>query len=471
MKKEMLRINDLTYSYMHTRKLEHLSICILEGECVGILGLADSGKDVLIRLLEGKEEADLRDFSIYIDGETVSDRETLGAKVYRIGGSNYSISDWSVAEYIGLVDSGWFDFVKDRKGLETEVQDCFEELDLVFDVSEKIGNLSELDKRIVDLVKAYRKKVKIIVIEDELDGISEKDIVRFRKVVKRIINGRMAVLISSYSPVILSVLSDKYIIFNKGRIVKKCRKEFIKDEGQLERYLLGEAGGRNERIDTRNKDYHGGTDIVFRVRNVWLAQGIRRDFEFSRGQITAVLVRNLRLKEKIFEVLSGRNCGIATHYVLNSKRYDHVEFSKFVKEKVVSVKNLGSRDEVFGHMSVGENLLLPSLNKISSGEYIRMAERMKHVLASELPIEETKQRNEINGMSINEVIQVTLERWYVYNPCVMVFFEPFAQCDMNGTAIVRSYLQKFVQRGTAVIIVNTREEYLDDLADRYIVID
>lgn len=471
MKKEILRINDLTYSYTQTRKLEHVSLCILEGECVGIQGLSYSGKELLIQLLEGEIEANLESYSIYIEGKKIEDRKSMNDKIYRIGASNYKIGDWTVAEYIGLVDSGWLDFFRDRRRLEEEIEDCFKELEVDFDVSEKIGNLSELDKRIVDFVKAYRKQAKIVIVEDELDGISKEEILRFRHLMKRIIAGRMAVLVCSYSNIVLSVLADKYIIFNKGRIVKKCRKEYIQNEEQLEKFLLGGAKWRNEKDKMKRKDYYSGKDIIYRVRNVKMAKGEYMDFDFFRGQITAILARSLREKERIFETVSGRKCGFTTHYILNSRRYDHAEFSKFVEERVVSVKNLGSGDEVFMHMSVGENLLLPSLQKMSSGEHIWLAERMKHVVAAELDIREEEQKRQIESIGVNEIICVTLERWYIYNPRVLVLFEPFAQCDINGTAIVRSYIQKFARRGAAVIIVNTREENIEDLVDRFIVID
>ena len=54
MKRELLRINHLSDRYNRTRKLENVSLCILEGECVGFLGLTYSGKDLLVDLLTGK---------------------------------------------------------------------------------------------------------------------------------------------------------------------------------------------------------------------------------------------------------------------------------------------------------------------------------------------------------------------------------------------------------------------------------
>ena len=74
-------------------------------------------------------------------------------------------------------------------------------------------------------------------------------------------------------------------------------------------------------------------------------------------------------------------------------------------------------------------------------------------------------------MGINVLIGITLERWSIYNPRVLVLFEPFALCDIKGTQIVKDYIKKFAARGISVIIVKTREEYVEDISDQIIRID
>lgn len=56
MKREILRISDLNYRHERMPALENISLCILEGECVGFFGLSYSGKNFLVSLLTGKVE-------------------------------------------------------------------------------------------------------------------------------------------------------------------------------------------------------------------------------------------------------------------------------------------------------------------------------------------------------------------------------------------------------------------------------
>ena len=67
------------------------------------------------------------------------------------------------------------------KGLEGTERVYLSDSDLDFDVSCKMKHLTELEKRILDLAKAYRRGAKIVVIEDEFDGMSRKDIEIFAR--------------------------------------------------------------------------------------------------------------------------------------------------------------------------------------------------------------------------------------------------------------------------------------------------
>lgn len=470
MKKELLRINHLNYIYTRTRKLENVSFCILEGECIGFLGLTYSGKDLLTGLLGGELTEGKGSGSIYIGGQKVNDWETLGEEIYRMRPENYMIEDWTVAEYMCLVDTRWVGVFLRREVLEEEAGDYFAELDLDLDVSTRMRHLSEMEKRIVDVVKAYRRGAKIIIIEDEFDGMSQMEIQKFGRVLHRLILGRMSVIVNSNSNFILSALSDKYVIFNHGHIVKKCAREYIWSEEQLEIYFLGEGTvSVRENIENRQEVSVREEDIVYRVRNMKLRKCGRENLNFIKGEVVTLIVLDRREKERLFMTLSGRIKSEETHYILNGKRYENMDCSELAREKVVSVRALGSREEVFECMTVEENLMLPSLEKISSWDYICCSNgirKMMKDMGEELSVKEIK----AGELRVNERIEITLERWYIFNPRVLILFEPFALCDVNAVDIVKKYVKKFANKGTTVIIVNTREEYIENISDRIIYI-
>ena len=65
-------------------------------------------------------------------------------------------------------------------------------------------------------------------------------------------------------------------------------------------------------------------------------------------------------------------------------------------------------------------------------------------------------------------IQVMMERWFIFKPKVIVLLEPFLHCDVYGVSIIKSYIKKFSDIGTAVIIVKAREKDIMDISEKII---
>ena len=473
MRKEILRINNLTVSIGRMQSLENITLCILEGEMVGFLGLAYSGKDLTVKILSGEVQEELRRHHIYIGGRRISEPSELAGAVYRIAASNYVIDDWTVAEYVGLVESGWFQLMWKKRRLEEQVKKFFGELGVDIGVSGKMKDLSELEKRIVDVVKAKWNRKKILIVEDEFEGMGPEDIRSFGAAVKRLIAGDMGVVINSHSDMVLSLLSEKYVIFKKGRLVKKCRKDYIKNGLHLEKFLLG--GGvisKKKGLDSYMlEEQEGEGKPVYRIEGLRMSSGKIHDFNFLRGEIVTFLALDGKVKEGLFMILSGRRAAPYISCVLNSRVYRAADFSDYVREKVVSVMHMGSEEEVFAGMSAGENLLIPSLRKISSLEYIANSSKIPRMLGEELGQSEVAPDAAADSLGVNDIINITLERWYIYNPKVLILFEPFARCDLMGVSIVKSYIKKFANRGSAVIIIKSREEYVEDISDQIISVE
>lgn len=474
MKKELLRINDLNIRYSAANMLQNVSFTIMEGECVGFWGLTYSGKDYLIRLLSGSEDDPGIEGHFFFLGKPLNRWADLQEQIYHICAANYAIDSWTVAEYIDLVQSREARFLLRRRKLEEGVQDTFLELDYDIDVSLKMSQLTEIEKRLVDVAKAYRHGARVLIIEDEFDGMSEQEIITFSRILKRLALGRMGVIISSHSDLVMTILSDKYVIFNRGRIVKKCDKSFIRDAFHLEEYLLGISGEieeekRHSRRDAADPIMRSGS--VYEVRNVPISDGRLEDLEFPKGKVITLLTLDRRRKERLFLILSGRKIGRNCLYLMDKKICPYTEYADFVRDRITSIRFLGSREEIFADMAVEENLLLPSLGKISEKDYLVFSSGIFKMLLDELRIGEMKMHMEAGRLEVNELIRMTLERWYIYNPQALILLDPFALCDAYGVSIVQSYIRKFASRGTAVIVLMTRNEYISEVADSIIDLD
>lgn len=466
MRRELLKINNLNCTHTQEGKLNNISLFILEGECVGFLGLSYSGKELLVKILSGNVE---RGFSghIHIAGSDQQDR--FKRNIYKICPANYLIEDWTVAEYLCLVESKKYRLYLRRTDLEKEAEEYLEKLNLKIQVTKKLKQLSEIEKRIVDFAKACYRGAKIVIIEDEFEGMSYDEIRMFARVIHRLVKDRIGVIVSSHSNFVLTTLSDKYIIFSEGRIVKKCKNINNDSEAQLYQFLQeGQVEKETEKYVHYYKEQSEIEDFWYCVKNLELRKRETAEFNINKGEIVTIISHDKAQKDKIFRALSGREKIGNILYIINGKTYSRMDYYKLAEERIVSVKVLGSLEELFKRMSVEENLLLPSLKKFSTFDYIGFSKKIRDIIMLEMKQDATHKSMWIKDLKINELVELTLARWYILNPKVIVLLEPFGLCDVNGVKIVKRYLKKFSSKGTAVIVISARSEYMEGISDRII---
>lgn len=468
MKKEILRVNNLSYSYSARKRLNHISLCLLEGDCVGMLGLTYSGVSALISFLTHNIDENEEAYQIYVEGKRMTDWNILREKVYKITASNYVISDWTVAEYVALVEEKSMPLLFRKNIMAAEVESVFEEMGIPFDASRRLSDISEMEKRIVDLIKAYKIGAKIVIIEDEFEGVSLKEVKLFAQAMKKIITGRMTVMVSSHSNEIVSILSNKYFVFDKGHIIKKTTKDYVFDNTYINLFLRGEMSSTRQEISAPLRREHRTekSDMIYQISRIPFLSEKQSTLQFSKGEVTTLLVQDREKQERLFLTLSGRGGEQSISYQVGGEMISNVNIASFVQKRIVSIHHLGSKTEVFEKMTIGENLLIPSMEKLSSYDYIVSAYALFNKLEEIDGI--TDVHRKARKLRINELIQVTLERWYIFNPRVLVMIEPFSMCDAEGVRITKNFIDKFASRGTSVIIVKTRAEYIQDISDRII---
>lgn len=469
MKKEMLRIHNLNCISSTLVKLVDTSLYLMAGETIGLLGLINSGKNLLIDILCGCQE----EFqgTIFLEGKRVVHMTGLHKYVYKINISNYLIDNWSVAEYIYLLSEPSIMGIYHRKKLIRKANSLIQELGLNLDASKELKNLTELEKRLMDLVKAYNQGAKVLVIEDDLEGCSPQDIMQFKTVLNHVINDRMVAIVNSYSDQVLKILSDKYIFFKKGRIVKKCNKDYIKDKNHMEKLLLGNTViTRKRSLDNYEIEYNTTKDTMYSVRNMLLKNN-EIQFDFYKGEVVSILDLDVKEKKYVFDLLSGRCIDKSLDLFLEQSPCYFSDITDFVKHKIVSIANLGNKEELLLQMSIGDNLLLPSLDKVTSMQYVFSQHKITDMLEKEVKENITEFKNPIQDMSTNDCFVLLLERWYIFKPKVLILFEPFIHCDLFSLSLVKSYIRKFTKLGTTVIMIKSSPEYIEDISNRIIYIE
>lgn len=469
MEKIALKINDLSLKSENMGKLVHISLLILEGEVTALGGLIGSGKELLLEILAGKKEISSKECSIFLGGDKIYDFLQMKEKIHLIAMKSPVMQEWTVAEYISMQNTGWYLSRKAKKQMQENAKVAFDEVKIPIDVNRKMIDLSEVERRSVELVRARKEKRKIVLLEDECEGMSEEEIETYSENIKRVIGNDMSVILLCNDRRAVQSLADTFYIFRKGRIVKKWRKSEVSNSyDDISAYVLGNTiGERKKYLDTYNRKAYERKELVYAVKG-WENGEKKHEYFFRRGEVSVFSISNNEERYDFFMRLSGRNIKPGEYYNLRGYWEERPKYQDFLNKKIVSFKKNGVDYELLEEMSVGDNLLLPSIRKIPAISYMMSGNKINGLLSKGIGLGELQEQEKVKKMDPTRHILIALNRWYVFRPNVIVMYDPFVGCDEYAISLILSYIKRFVNHGSAVILVKSNLEYVENIADHII---
>ncbi len=447
MNKEILRITNL--KNINSKKIvNNISFAIYNGEILAFVGFTNSGKFFISEFLKGNKNAPVE--YIAYRGKVVNSINDLKAKIFSLNSLNANITNlnmgnWTIAEFLMLEKYKSFLGIININKINNASKELLEKFNLKIDVKQKFNDCSIFEKLLLELIKIYNSEANIIIIENDMPDLNVEEIEKLKLKIKEIFIDK-AIIIINYSDDISFRIADRFILMENGKIIKKWdSKKVISNEdlknhfdmmhsvlNKDEKILLNSS----QKIKRINKDqclfFYLDGDIV--------------KLPLIKSSLIIFLVKNSRKKLPIFEYLSNIN----------------IYKSKFPSiNKIGIIKHLGNNEDLLTKMTIGENLLIPSYETFNNKTFIINQKYMTKVAENEL-FNKKQQTLSIKDLSTNQRIRISLERWYLRNPDILIILEPFEKCDNSGIEIVSSYINKFKQKGTIIILIKSRLEHLID---------
>ena len=468
MMKILFQVKNLSLKKESMGKLYNASISFFGGMIYSLAGLDYSGRDIFLKIIKGNIDDKKYEGLFFIDNKVLNSAKKLKEYIYIFSLQNKIIDDWTVAEYISLREGKWFLSKNNLRNMTKRIEAVLEDFGLDISGSKKVGELCVLTRYQIEFIRAIILNKKIVIIEDQFTNMKYEYIELYSKCLKTNMKEDMTIILNTYSQIASYKCSDIFVCFKKGCIVKVCRKDSIEGIDKLYNFIVGST--MNEKISSLSSVYTynrlHSNDEVYSVSGNFFGKNIET-YSFSKGKVYSFIIEDHNNRYKFFEAISGVNNRDKKYFI---ERYYQkvIRVQDLIEKKIISVDGIGERDFLAENMSIEDNLLLPSLNKISNLNYLINKYELKRVIFEELKSKDINKSDLVSALDINQKICVSLERWLIFRPKVFIIFEPFIYCDNYGLSLIKNYLKKFAKAGTTVIVIKSRLEYIEDISDEII---
>lgn len=210
----MIEVRNLTKTYGHHHAVDNISFKVDDGEVLGFLGPNGAGKTTTMNILTGYISA--TSGQALIDGvDILDDPEGVKKKIGYLPEFPPVYSEMTVMEYLDTVSK----LKKVREADRKKTLDAVMEVTRIADMRGRlIGNLSKGYKQRVGLAQALVGDPKILILDEPTVGLDPKQIIEIRSLIKGL-GKKHTIILSSHVLAEVSVVCERIIIINKGKLV------------------------------------------------------------------------------------------------------------------------------------------------------------------------------------------------------------------------------------------------------------
>ncbi len=245
----MIEAIGLTKYFDSFKAIEDISFYIEKGEIVGLIGPNGSGKTTTMRILTcfmppTKGTAKIAGYDVTKDPLAI--RKNTG---YLPEGAPL---------YSNLPVETYLDFVADVKGIDPskkkkKIGEAMELCGITHVANRYIENLSKGYRQRVCLAQAILNDPAVLILDEPTVGLDPKQVVEVRNLIKEL-SGQRTMVLSTHILSEVSMICDRVIIINKGRLIAQDTIDNLSKKAEMEKSLILKIKGPEEGISSLLKD-------------------------------------------------------------------------------------------------------------------------------------------------------------------------------------------------------------------------
>ncbi|MBK3564733.1 sugar ABC transporter ATP-binding protein [Streptomyces sp. MBT62] len=468
---EHLAVDSIGKRYGQTQALDGVTLKLVPGQVLALVGHNGAGKSTLLKMLAGAERPD--EGAVLLDGvpqhfSTPADSLAAGiACVYQ---------ELRLVDQLTVAQNVFLGHETTRRGrlAQTEMNRRTAELCQEYGVTaaptDRAGELSVAQRQMVEVVAALNRNARYLLLDEPTTALEAQQIDHLLATVKRISRERnMGILLVDHKLDEVFSVADHVIGLANGRVVLSGSAATVSRDDVVHA-IVGESGTAADPPAHR-------TDRTDR-------EGPEPDVVLDAVHVSTDRLKDVTLQVRAGEVLglyglvgSGRSRFLRTLYgaerpplgalTLAGSPYRPKSPAGAIRSGIAFLSEERKADGFVPGMSARENVSLPVLHRFSRAGRLqrRRIARATHDALQEVAVRgDTEQP--ITRLSGGNQQKVLFARAALQQPRLLLLDEPTKGVDVGAKAEIHTLIRAMAADGqAAVIVVSTEEEELIGLAD------
>jgi simple sugar transport system ATP-binding protein len=465
---------------------DNITITISGGEIHSLLGENGSGKSTLLNILSGIYRPDRG--AIFIDGEEQHFRSPEDAIAAGIGMVHQHVMLIPVLTAMENICLGEKDsdirretsgavfpnFFLRKKYIRQKIDGIIGQFGLYLDPRQKIYNMSIGEKQTVEIVKAFYRGAKILILDEPTAVLTPQESEKLFVVMRNMKARGCAIVIITHKLHEVLEISDRVTVLRRGKVAGTVLTKETNSR-QLTEMMVGES------IETEIKRtvFEGNSLSLLQVNNLNYrnAEGVKvlNNFSFTvqAGEILGVAGIAGNGQKELCEIIMG----------LRKAEGGSIAFlgEELIGLSPVAIKKRGIKLNFIpedrlgmglaGSMSIADNIMLKNYSE-GKGPFVdRTKSRVEaEHITTRYAVSTPSIHHLVRKLSGGNIQKVLLGREIEMKPRLLITAYPVRGLDIGASYSIYDMLSRQKREGVGILYIGEDLDVLRELCDRLMVI-
>jgi ribose transport system ATP-binding protein len=465
----LIQASGLSKSFPGVVALQDVSLSVMKGEAVAVIGENGAGKSTLMKILAGIYQPDAGE--IRFNGETVA---LTSVNVAQALGISLIHQELNLADNLDVAGNVFLGREPRRMGLldkprvRQQTQAILDRLGASFNAATPVADLSLGQQQLVEIAKALSLDAKLIIMDEPTSSLSTRESEALFKIIQDLKAAGLSILYISHRLGEVKGIADRLVALRDGRNAGELGRSEISHDSMV-RLMVGRdmsqvfahqpcaPGEEALRVESLRTRAHPAHRVTFSVR---------------RGEIVGMAGLVGSGRTEVLRALFGAEQAIGGAVTVQGKRIS----ARHPREAVDAGISLVPEDRkalgIFLPESVSWNASLPGIERHANAGLLRNAvaeRRDAEQVVSQMRVKTASLDTKIGTLSGGNQQKVALGKWIVLRPQVLLLDEPTRGVDVGAKREIYQIMEKLAGEGTAILFVSSEMEEVLAMSDRVLV--
>ena len=457
-----LEIKNLIKDFPGVRAVNDVSFNVRKNTVHCLVGENGAGKSTLIKILTGAFAR--TSGTIYLNGQEYSASSTKDANnkgISTLFQELNVVDQLTVEENLTLgVEDTKFGFLRKTDKIK-KITDVLKDIEPGINPKERVSRLSVAKKQIIEIAKAVASDAEIIIMDEPTTALSESEIERLFKIVKRLREQNVTVIYISHRLDEIFELGDDVTVMRDGKHIETKPMSEVKDRMELIRMMIGKSvmeqyeprdiPSQETLLDVKNLSNHKLKDISFKIK---------------KGEIVGFYGLIGAGKTELARAIFGAD-KYTGDIEFNGKKLGSMP-SKTIEAGIAFVPEERRTQGLFTLLTIKRNIPVMNMGKISHGGIIDAGK--ERAVAKEyiqkLNIKTDSMEKETAKLSGGNQQKVVFSKCLFADANLLLLDEPTRGIDVGAKSEIYHIIRELAKEGKSIMFFSSELPEILNSCDR-----